>query len=104
MRHMNCKSIYLHISAITLLLLSSLSGFAQQPPVTKVSGVITDAKTKQTLPFVNVFAGDSTVNTTSDEDGKYTLQSTKSFSQIKVSYVGYRPITLNVVAGQEQVV
>src|ERR1700712_1789663 len=104
MRHMNCKSIYLHISAITLLLLSSLVGFAQQAPVTKVTGVITDAKTKQTLPFVNIFAGDSTVNTTSDEDGKYTLQSTKAFSQIKISYVGYRPAALAVVPGQDQVI
>ncbi|MGZ3835673.1 MAG: DUF5686 family protein, partial [Mucilaginibacter sp.] len=75
--------------------------FAQ---VTKVSGVITDAKTKQTLPFVNVFAGDSSVNVTADDEGKYVLQSNKSFNQIKVSYVGYKPITINVAAGQEQII
>ncbi|MGZ3752433.1 MAG: carboxypeptidase-like regulatory domain-containing protein, partial [Mucilaginibacter sp.] len=98
---MNCKSFHLKIFVLTLFLFSSLITFAQ---VTKVSGVITDAKTKQTLPFVNVFAGDSSVNVTADDEGKYVLQSNKSFNQIKVSYVGYKPITINVAAGQEQII
>jgi hypothetical protein len=100
-RHMNCKSIYLKIFVLTLFLFSSLITFAQ---VTKVSGVVTDAKTKQTLPFVNVFAGDSSINITADEDGKYVLQSNKPFNQIKISFVGYKPATLNVAPGQEQIV
>ena len=97
--HMNFKNTYLKIFVLTFLLFSSLITFAQD---TKVSGVVTDARTKQTLPFVNVFAGDSSVNVTSDDEGKYVLQSSKPFRQIKVSYVGYKPITLTVVAGQEQ--
>src|ERR1700744_166189 len=106
-KHMNCKSIYIKIFFLTLLIFSSIISFAQvqQPAqITKVSGVITDAKTKQTLPFVNVFAGDSSVNVTADEEGKYVLQSQKPFHQIKVSYVGYKPAVLNVMAGQDQVV
>jgi hypothetical protein len=103
---MNCKSIYLKIFVLTLFFFSSIITFAQVPQnqVTKVSGVITDAKTKQTLPFVNVFAGDSSVNVTADEDGKYALQSNKPFNQIRISYVGYKPTILNVAPGHEQVI
>jgi hypothetical protein len=103
--HMNLKNIYVRVLlfAFALLLFSSLTTFAQ---VTKVSGVVTDAKTRQTLPFVNVFSGDSTVNVTSDSDGKYSLESKpgKSFNQIKVSYVGYKPAIINVVPSQVQII
>ncbi len=103
---MNCKSIYIKIFILTSLIFSSVISFGQVQPaqITRVSGVITDAKTKQTLPFVNVFAGDSSVNVTADEEGKYVLQSQKPFHQIKVSYVGYKPAVLNVTSGQDQVV
>ncbi len=100
---MNCKSICcLKIFLLTLFLLSSLITFAQQE--TKVSGVITDAKTKETLPFVNVFAADSSAHTIADNNGNYVLESSKPFSQIKVTFVGYKSITLNVTPGIEQVV
>src|SRR2546430_15976946 len=91
--HMDFKNIYLRIFVLTLLLFSSLITYAQ---VTKVSGVVTDARTRQTLPFVNVFAGDSSVNVTADEEGKYVLESklNKPFNQVKVSYVGYKPATI----------
>jgi len=101
--HMNFKNIYFKIFLLLPLLFLSLATFAQE---TRVSGVVTDAKTNQSLPFVNVFAADSSVNITADEDGRYTLISKpgKPFSQIKVSFVGYKPTTINVKSGQEQVV
>src|ERR1700744_6642337 len=104
-KHMNCKSIYIKIFFLTLLIFSSIISFAQvqQPAqITKVSGVITDAKTKQTLPFVNVFAGDSSVNVRADNDGKYLLEAKpgKSFNKINVSYVGYKPTSINVTPNQ----
>ncbi|HEY9003232.1 MAG TPA: DUF5686 family protein [Mucilaginibacter sp.] len=101
---MNFKNIYSKIFLLLPLLLLSFVTFAQV--TTRVSGVITDAKTNQTLPFVNVFAADSSVNITADEQGKYTLTSKpdKPFSQIKVSFVGYKPTTINVKSGQDQVV
>ena len=101
--HMNFKNIYFKIFLLLPLLLLSLATFAQE---TRVSGVITDAKTNQTLPFVNVFAADSSVNITADEEGKYILTSKpgRPFNRIKVSFVGYKPTIINVKSGQEQVV
>lgn len=94
------KGIYLKIFVLTAFLLSSIASFAQ---VTKVSGVIIDAKTKQTLPFVTIGTEDSSTGVTSAEDGKYELQSDKPFSKIIVSYVGYQQAELAVTPGQEQI-
>ncbi|HVV55727.1 MAG TPA: DUF5686 family protein, partial [Mucilaginibacter sp.] len=71
--------------------------------MTRVSGVVTDAKTRQTLPYVTIYTADSSAHATSSIDGKYVLQSSKPFSQIRVSYVGYKPALLPVTPGQDQV-
>ncbi|MFI5161977.1 MAG: carboxypeptidase-like regulatory domain-containing protein, partial [Sphingobacteriales bacterium] len=94
------KDICLKIFILIALLFSSIASFAQ---ITKVSGVIIDAKTRQTLPFVTIGTEDGTAGVTSAEDGKYELQSDKPFSKIIVSYVGYQQAELAVTPGQEQV-
>jgi len=98
---MNFKNILLKILVLTSLVFSCVSSFAQ---VTKVSGVVTDAKTKQTLPFVVLKSGDSSILINSDADGKYVMQSAKPFTRILVSYVGYQSASVNVTPGQEQVI
>src|ERR1700754_4637499 len=97
---MNCKHIYLKIFILILFLFSSSIAFAQ---ITKVSGTVTDAKTKQTLPFVSVSFVNSTIGVSSDDQGKYALESATPYTQIKVSYVGYKPLILTVTPGKEQV-
>src|SRR5882724_4117021 len=94
------KSIYLKIFFLTAFLFSSIASFAQ---ITKVSGVVIDAKTKQTLPFVSIGSEHGTIGVTAGEDGKYELQSDKPFSKIIVSYVGYKQAELSVTPGREQV-
>ncbi|HWD87302.1 MAG TPA: DUF5686 family protein [Mucilaginibacter sp.] len=90
----------LKLFLLTSFLFSSITSFAQ---LTKVSGVVTDAKTKQTLPFVVLKSGDSTILINSDADGKYVMQSTRPFTKILVSYVGYQSASIDVKPGQEQV-
>lgn len=99
---MNYKDTFIKIFLLAVLVFSSTFAFSQATG-TRVSGVVTDAKTKQTLPFVNIFTADSSSNVTSNEDGKYTLSSTKPFREIKVSYVGYKPAIFQVTPGQDQV-
>ncbi|MFB9844794.1 DUF5686 and carboxypeptidase-like regulatory domain-containing protein [Mucilaginibacter ginsenosidivorans] len=98
---MNFRNIYLKLFVLTSFLLSSFVSFAQ---VTKVSGVVTDAKTKQTVPFATISSVDSTINVGADADGKYMLQTVRPISRIKVTYVGYKTAILNVAQGQEQVI
>ncbi|HTD98313.1 MAG TPA: DUF5686 family protein [Mucilaginibacter sp.] len=97
---MNFKRIYIKIFVLTLFLFSSSIAFAQ---ITKVSGTVTDAKTKQTLPFVSVSFVKSTIGVSSDDQGTYALESATPYSQIKVSYVGYKPLILTITPGKEQV-
>jgi hypothetical protein len=58
------------VTAVFLLLLSGLAA-AQ---TTKVSGLVTDAKTGEPLPFVNIAFINSRIGTTTDFDGKYSFR------------------------------
>jgi hypothetical protein len=88
------------ILLISFLLYTTLI-FAQ---TTTVSGVVTDASNKQPLPFVTVSFQGSTIATPTNNNGHYRLVTTKSFTKITVSFIGYKDITLPIVTGQEQVI
>lgn len=60
-----------------------------------LQGVITDAKTKETLIGVNVLI-DDTVGTTTDLDGKYSLEVTPGLHNLVISYLGYKTINRDV--------
>jgi len=98
---MSLDKFYLRFLIIFSFSIYSLPGLAQ---ITRVSGTVTDAKTQQTLPYVGLKSGDSTVLATSDANGKFVIQSTKPFSHIIVSYVGYKTAEINVKPGQEQII
>jgi hypothetical protein len=73
-------------SLITLLLFS-LPSFAQQ---TTLSGVVTDAVTRETLPYVSfVITGTQKAGRT-DADGRYSMTISGTYESIRFSYVGYK--------------
>jgi hypothetical protein len=77
---MTKKNILLSI----LFTLVFFAGFSQ----VKIGGVVKDEK-NQSIPFANiVFVGSST-GTVSDENGKFYLESAKTYTQIEVSFLGY---------------
>lgn len=80
-----------------------LSGFIPGIAQTVVQGLITDAVNKQPLQYVSVVlkGGRGTVT---DSLGRYTLRSSSSIAVIQVSYVGYKTILKNIVAGKEQTI
>jgi hypothetical protein len=86
---------------LTLLLLYSTFLFAQ---TTRVSGVVTDASNKQPLPYVTVSFQGSTIATSTNSNGKYSLSTTNTYTKIKVSFIGYQDVFLSIVTGQEQVI
>jgi hypothetical protein len=97
---MNLKSPAKYLLLIITLFIST-TVFAQN---TVISGSITDAATKQALPFVSVAFTGSTIGVSSNNQGFYTLRSSKPYTQIKASYIGYKEVLLNVVPGKEQVI
>ncbi|WP_233268893.1 DUF5686 and carboxypeptidase-like regulatory domain-containing protein [Mucilaginibacter lacusdianchii] len=71
---------------------------------TVVSGTVTDAISKQPLPYVSVGFPGSSVGISTNEQGKFTLRSDKPYNQIQATFVGYKTTTLNITPGTEQTV
>lgn len=86
---------------ILLALLSSLTGLAQK---TIVKGTVSDAVTKEALAFVTVFFDESSIGTTTDADGNYIISTDKEYTKLKVLYVGYKPVSKEVIPGKEQTI
>jgi hypothetical protein len=71
--------------------------------VNNVSGRITD-QYGEPLPFAMVRVEGSTVGTSTDLDGFYTLNIPQGKNQISVSYIGYNPVTIYVTASTHNIV
>jgi len=67
------------------------SGFSQ----VKISGVVKD-ENNQLIPFANIVFVGSTTGTVSDENGKFYLESTKTYTKIEVSFLGYENKTIPI--------
>ncbi len=55
-----------------------------------VSGRVFDARTHESLAFVNILANDSRSGCSTDIDGRFTIQSNDQINYLKLSYVGYQ--------------
>lgn len=94
---MNLKRI--KISAITLFFLSVASfAFAQ---AYKVTGKVVDAETKVPLAFVNIIADNSGRGTSTDIDGRFRMTSPTGIKSIRLSYVGYKLLEMDVTGKSE---
>jgi hypothetical protein len=90
--------IYSRLVAFTFLLLSCLLSHAQY---TVVKGEILDKESGETLPFATVMFTASSTGTTTDLDGKFTLETNNPlYDQITVSYVGYEPKDVKISPGK----
>ncbi|HWZ14216.1 MAG TPA: DUF5686 family protein [Mucilaginibacter sp.] len=88
------------IMLVVILLTSALSAFAQ----TIVSGTITDAKTKQPMPYVTVAFAGSVHGISTDNQGKYRLITNDNYSQVQISFIGYKTVLKNIEPGKAQVI
>ena len=79
-----------------LLLLSAFCVWAQS---TRVRGKITDAKTGEPLPLVNVVFKGSFVGVTTDFDGMYFIETREAVEELQASFVGYVSQTRKITSG-----
>jgi hypothetical protein len=86
---------------LTWLLLLALP-VAAQAQVTTIRGVVTDAKTRQKLPFVSVAVPQAGLGTNTDEDGHYTLQVPAQYTSLVFTYLGYGAVTKTFTPSQPQ--
>lgn len=93
----------LRFGGVLLLLLISATTWAQKKPkMTKVSGIVIDAETKEPLPFVNVAFVGTSVGMTTDFDGKFDLSSLWASDSLQASFIGFIPQTKFVKKGTRQ--
>lgn len=68
-----------------------------------ISGVVTDAETKEPLSNASVFAQNTTKGTITDKEGKFSLYLNKGGYEIIISFTGYASKTINLeVTGDRQ--
>ncbi|MFK5958011.1 MAG: DUF5686 family protein [Lutibacter sp.] len=77
---------------LSLLLIFTVSATFSQ---VKISGVVKDEQ-NETVPFANIVFVGSTTGTVSDENGKFYLESDKTYTKVKVSFIGFEPKTVTV--------
>lgn len=69
---------------------------------TVITGKITESSTGNPVPFANVFFKGTSIGTTTDFDGNYSLTSDGPTDSLIASYIGYKPRSKAVVKGISQ--
>ncbi len=86
--------------AFFLLIISNQS-FGQK---TIVKGKVTDAKTGESLPFVNIIFKGSKIGTSSDLDGNYIIETYYPEDSLQASFIGYKPLSKRIKEDVSQTV
>jgi len=71
---------------------------------TRISGKVTDAETGDPMPFVSVLLKGTTIGTTTDFEGNFTLQTQIKADSLMVSYLGYQTLVKAIQQGKNQVI
>jgi hypothetical protein len=71
---------------------------------TKVSGIVTD-ENNEPIPYANVYFKNSSEGLITNEDGRFYLESEKTYPVLVVSFIGYKTqeikLTKSVVYNME---
>lgn len=85
MKHINSRWMGTFVPILLLLLTLSGAALAQK----KISGKVTDGETNAPLPGVSIVVKGTTVGTTSDANGNYSLNLPANASSLIFSFVGF---------------
>lgn len=61
-----------------------------------ITGIVSDAKTKHAIPLATVYINGTTVGTTTDNEGAFSISVSGIPCQIVISHIGYDPIVLSI--------
>lgn len=100
MRSLPPRHDCLTVAYFLLVLLGAPVAAAAQ--ATTVEGVVTDAKTKERLPYVAVGVPQAGIGTSTDLEGHYSLRLPAQYTAVVFTYLGYKTVTKTVVAGVPQ--
>jgi len=83
-------------------LLLPLLAFQASAQNTVVTGLVTDAKDKDPLPYVTILFKGTNIVTRSDADGKFSISTSEKQSQVQFSFVGYKTKVVDIKPGETQ--
>jgi hypothetical protein len=83
-------------------LLLPLLAFQASAQSTVVTGLVTDAKDKDPLPYVTILFKGTNIVTRSDADGKFSISTSEKQSQVQFSFVGYKTKVVDIKPGETQ--
>lgn len=102
MKPNNIKNILITSLTLFIVLLSQNDAFAQR--MTRLSGKVIDAHTKEPLPFVNIIFVGKSIGTTTDFKGYYSIETQWASNKIKCSFIGYNDQIKSVVLEKNNVI
>jgi hypothetical protein len=89
------------VSIILIFLIVPLAGFSQ---LTKIMGRVTDAKTREAIPFVNMMLKGTIYGTLTDFEGRYSLEVKDPGDSIIAKYLGYQSVSRKIQKNQFQTI
>lgn len=95
------RSITVRFIILLAMVLPGFQSYAQQ---TAVNGTVTDASTKETIPYASFIITGSGKGGRTDADGKYNITISGNYTQLKFSYIGYKSQLKTIKPGQAQTI
>lgn len=84
---------FVGLAAFLLLGVAHNEAYAQR---TEITGTVTDASDGAPLPGANILVPGTTIGTTTDTDGQYSLEVPADADSLMFSFIGYIPQTLPI--------
>lgn len=93
--------IYYPLFVVLIILITNYQCLHAQ--TTKVSGKVVDINSKESLPFINIMFKGTTIGTTTDFDGNYTISTDHPTDSLVFTYIGYDRYAAKITHGKSQV-
>lgn len=90
-----------YILLLTILQVAAGFSLAHAQSITSASGIVKDSITGEPLSYVSVLFENSTVGTMTDDNGHFSLQNDKGFTNLVVSSLGYDTKIVPLKAGKK---
>lgn len=99
MSKLKLRRVDLFFIILVLFLVTGSASVCNAQEITKIMGMVRDAQTGDTLPFVSIYFKNTQIGTTTSFDGKFAVESRKATDTLVASFIGYNtayiPIQLN---------
>ncbi len=82
-----------------ILLLLCLIGYASNLTAQNMytySGIVTDSTSAESVPYASVYVAGTTIGTTADIEGRFTLKSENPLTTLTVAFIGYKDKTIKI--------